>query len=482
MPGCLNTIAVDAPVERVWATIADFHDLSWTGLVESLERLGGLPGDQVGARRLIDGEIDETLLVHDAATRTIEYRLDRGPGPLAPPALRSYVARMRLTPITATGGTFVEWSTSFEATDEAAVVDACDPFYRAALEGLKRTLAAAAPVTPSHILQVGFGFFGAKALLSAVELDLFSALGGDALTGAELQERLGLHPRGVFDLLDALVALRLLDRDGDGPAARYRNTPAGRAFLDRASPDHVGGILEMANARLYPFWGDLTEALRTGRPQNELKRSGTSMFEELYREPARLEQFMWAMAGISRGNFRAFAETFDFSAYRTLCDVGGATGQLSLAVARRHPHMTCVTCDLPVVEPIAQRTIEAAGLSDRVKTASVDFFTQPLPKADVITMGLILHDWNLEKKLHLIRAAYEALPPGGALVAIENLIDDARRENAFGLLMSLNMLIEFGDAFDFTGADFAGWCQQVGFRETKVVHLAGPASAAIAYK
>lgn len=482
MGGCLNTITIDAPVQQVWARIADFHDLSWTGLGESLERLGSTPGDQVGARRLIEGEFEETLLARDEATRTIEYRLDRGPGPLAPPALRGYVGRLRLTPITATGGTFVEWSTRFEVGDEAGVAAMCDPFYRSALQGLRAALTAPAPLDPGHVMQVGLGFWSSKTLLSAVELDLFSALGADALTGAALQARLGLHPRGVFDFLDALVALRLLEREGDGEGARYRNTPAGRAFLDRASPDYLGGILEMANARLYPFWGDLTEALRTGQPQNEVKRTGTSVFEELYREPARLEQFMRAMAGISAGNFRAFADRFDFSRYATLCDIGGATGQLSLLVAARHPHMKCVTCDLPVVEPIARRTIEAAALSERVTTGTVDFFAQPLPRADVITMGMILHDWNLEKKLHLIRAAYEALPPGGAFVAIENLIDDARRENAFGLLMSLNMLIEFGDAFDFTGADFARWCKDAGFREVEVMHLTGPASAAIAYK
>ena len=121
-------------------------------------------------------------------------------------------------------------------------------------------------------------------------------------------------------------------------------------------------------------------------------------------------------------------------------------------------------------------------MSARVRTASGDFFHDPLPKADLITMGMILHDWNLEKKMHLIRSAYDALPPGGALVAIEALIDDRRRENVFGLLMSLNMLIEFGEAFDFTGADFRRWCGEVGFRSFEVLHLAGAASAAIAYK
>jgi cyclopropane fatty-acyl-phospholipid synthase-like methyltransferase len=206
------------------------------------------------------------------------------------------------------------------------------------------------------------------------------------------------------------------------------------------------------------------------------------MFDALYADPDRLEQFMNAMTGVSMGGFQSFAEKFDFSKYETLCDVGGATGQLSMIVAGRHPHMRCTSFDLPVVAPIAERTIEAAGLSDRVEAASGDFFADPLPKADVITMGLILHDWNLERKMQLIKAAYDALPDGGAFIVIENLIDDARRENAFGMLMSLNMLIEFGDAFDYTGADFAGWCKEIGFKEAEVLPLAGPASAGIAYK
>lgn len=477
-----HTIVVDAPPEAVWATIRDFHDLAWTGAVESVEALGGAAGDRVGAKRLLDGAIHETLLAFDDAARSFEYSLDDGPGPLSKASVTRYVGRLRLVPVTATGGTLVEWTARFESKDDAAVLAMVDPAYRGMLGGLAAHLASKKAPDPSHLMQVGLGFWGSKALLSAVELELFTVLGSGALTGAALQEKLALHPRGVFDILDALVALRVLDRDGEGTSATYRNTPAGALFLDKTKPSYVGGILEMANARLYPFWGDLTEALRTGKPQNEVKRTGASMFEELYREPARLEQFMRAMAGISAGNFRLFAEKFDFSRYTTLCDVGGATGQLSIFAAQRHPRLTCTTCDLPVVEPIARRTIEAAGLASRVKPQALDFFSQPIPKADVVTMGMILHDWNLEKKKHLIRAAYEALPPGGAFVVIESLIDDARRENAFGLLMSLNMLIEFGDAFDYTAADFQGWCREAGFKRFEVLPLAGPSSAAIAYK
>ena len=335
---------------------------------------------------------------------------------------------------------------------------------------------------PWWITEIAMGFWPAKALLSAIELGVFTALGKESLRGEELGSRIGLHPRGIWDFLDALVALKLLDREGNGSEGRYRNTEDAARYLVRSSPHYIGGFLEMANARLYRFWGDLTEALRTGKPQNEIKATGAPVFAELYSQPERLEQFLHAMAGYSLRNFEIFADRFDFSRYKTLVDVGGAEGQLSMAVARRHPHMKCVSTDLGVVEPIARKAIAAAGLSDRVSTMTLDFFAEPIPEADVVTMGMILHDWNLEKKKHLIRSAYDALRPGGAFVAVEALIDDERRKNVFGLMMSLNMLIEFGDAFDFTGRDFDGWCREAGFQRTEVLHLRGPSSAAIAYK
>ncbi|MCU1326154.1 MAG: O-methyltransferase family 2 [Bryobacterales bacterium] len=335
---------------------------------------------------------------------------------------------------------------------------------------------------PGPILQTAFAFWSSKVLLTAVQFEVFTRLRDRRLRGAELGNEICIHPRGVADFFDALVAMKFLEREGDGPDALYSNTPAGAAYLDRASPRYVGGILVMLNERLFKFWHDLPEALRTGKPQNEIKHGQKGMFEELYAELPRLEQFMGAMTGLSRINFEAFARKFDLSKYATLCDVGGATGLLSVEVARLNPKLRCISFDLPPVAPIAQRHIAAAGLSDRIRTAAGDFFKDPLPRADVITMGMILHDWSLEKKMYLIRAAYDALPEGGALIAIEALIDDARRENVFGLLMSLNMLIEFGEAFDYSGADFRQWCSEVGFRRFEVIHLAGASSAAVAYK
>ena len=335
---------------------------------------------------------------------------------------------------------------------------------------------------PSRILEVGLGFWQSRTLLSAVELGVFTLLGKEKKSGEEIRTELGLHIRGTWDFLDALVAMKFLERERDGEDAKYLNNDLSAMYLDKNSPDYIGGILEMASTRLYHYWGDLTEGLKTGKPQSESKHGLEPIFDILYKDEEKLEQFMRAMTGLSAINFESFANKFDFSNYSTMCDVGGATGQLSILVAKANPHMNCISFDLPPVEPIAKRVIDEAGVSNKVTTAVGDFFKDRLPNAEVITMGMILHDWNLDNKMHLIRAAYNALPDGGAFVAIENIIDDKRRENVFGLMMSLNMLIEFGEAFDFTGADFTKWCKEVGFKKTEVLPLGGPASAAIAYK
>jgi hypothetical protein len=338
------------------------------------------------------------------------------------------------------------------------------------------------PLDPSHIMQTATAFWASKVLLTAVELDVFTTLGDGNMTATRLGDTLGLHPRGIYDFFDALVALKFLDREGDGPAAKYRNTPQTAAFLNKNAPAYIGGLPEMLNSRLFGFWNELGTALKTGMPQSEARHGGKPLFEELYGNQASLGEFLGAMTGFQAANFSALAEQFDFAKYRTVCDVGGALALLSRIVGARHPHLTFTSFDLPPVMPLAQEQIRAAGMEGRITAVAGDFFKDDLPPADVVTMGNILHDWNLERKKILIAKAYAALPAGGALVAIENVIDDARRENAFGLLMSLNMLIEFGDAFDYTGADFRQWCSEAGFQRFDLIHLAGPTSAAIAYK
>ncbi len=336
--------------------------------------------------------------------------------------------------------------------------------------------------TPDHILQIGFGFWASKTLLSAVELNVFTVLGATAMTGEEIGKRVGLHPRGRADFLDALVSLGLLARDGDGAQARYANTIETARFLDSQSPAYVGGVLEMTNSRLYGFWGNLTEALRTGQPQNEAKGGSDEFFGPLYADEQRLDEFVRAMQSFQMGSFLALLDRVDLSSAATLCDLGGASGVLCGLAAQRYPKLRAITFDLPPVEPIAKRTLVAMGVEDRVTTVGGDFFVDDLPSADVVVMGNVLHDWDEDHKRTLIAKAFTALSEGGRLIAIESVIDDARRENAFGLLMSLNMLIETQGGADYTAGQYDQWCRAAGFTRTEIVPLAGPVSAAIAYK
>jgi precorrin-6B methylase 2 len=334
------------------------------------------------------------------------------------------------------------------------------------------------PPTPDGILQLGHAFWGAKTLLSAVTLGVFQALADGPKDGETLREQLGLHPRSAADFLDALVALGMLERD-DG---RYHNTAETDLFLDPAKPTYVGGLLEMGEHRMYPFWGSLTEALQTGRPQNEAKHGG-DFFAKLYSDPERLQEFLRAMTGISGGANAAIAAQFPWQDHRTFIDVGCAEGDLPVKVAAGHPHISGGGYDLPAVQAGFEKHVASAGLSDRLSFHPGDFLAdEKLPSADVVAMGHILHDWGLETKKELLRKAYEALPEGGALIVYGAVIDDDRSANAFGLLMSLNMLIETEEGFDYTGAECRGWMREVGFRETWVEPLVGPDSMVVGVK
>ncbi len=334
-----------------------------------------------------------------------------------------------------------------------------------------------APPAPDKLLQLGLGFWGSKTLLSAVELGIFTQLAKGPARGDELARTLGLHARSAADFLDALVAMGILERKG----GHYSNSREADIFLDKAKPTYVGGILEMANARLYHHWGSLTEGLRTGHPQNEAKHDGDS-FAALYSDPIRMRGFLQAMTAISMGAARAIAEKFAWGKYKTFADIGTAQGGLLTQIALKHEHVSGIGFDLPAVQPFFEEYVHSFGLRPRLNFLAGNFFEDPLPETDVLVMGHILHDWNLEEKQMLLSKAVKALPKSGALVVYDAVIDDDRRSNAFGLLASLNMLIETPGGFDYTGADCCGWMKKAGFRETYVEHLAGPDSMVVGIK
>lgn len=337
-----------------------------------------------------------------------------------------------------------------------------------------------APLTlnPEKILQTGFAFWPAKTLLSAIELGVFSELARGPRPLEELRDALGLHVRSAHDFLDTLVALGFLSREGE----LYANTPETDFFLDKKKTSYIGGILEMANHRLYGFWGHLTDALRTGKPQNEVRTGDAGMFDALYADPNRLKEFLAAMTGISNAANRAIASKFDWSASKAFADVGTAQGDLAAQIALANPHLAGIGYDLPQCGPIFNEYVKRLELTSRLRFEAGDFFKGALPSVDVITMGHILHDWDLPTKKMLIKKAYDALPKGGALIVYESIIDDDRRQNAFGLMMSLNMLIETPGGFDYTAADCIRWMREAGFKQMRVEHLVGPDSMVVAFK
>ena len=342
-------------------------------------------------------------------------------------------------------------------------------------------------ITPSKIMQIGMGFWASKAMLTAVKLDLYTMLAPQSLSEKQIKEKLGFNcsDRHVYDWLDTLVSLGFLERKGLLEDAVYSNAADTDLFLDKNKKTYMGGILEMADNRLYKYWGDLEEGLRTGQQQNEGKGNplgNMEFFSDLYKNAEKLHEFMNAMSGIQTGNFLVLVDQFDFSKYKSMLDLGGADGWLSIQVCLRHPHIHCTTFDLPPVEPLARQKINGFNLSDRINVASGDLLKDAFPKADIITMGNILHGMNEEAKQQMVRKVYDSLPDGGAFIAIENIIDNERRQNTFGLLMSLNMLVENGDAFDYTMNDFDRWTKAAGFKRTLQIPLSGPSSAAVAYK
>jgi precorrin-6B methylase 2 len=331
--------------------------------------------------------------------------------------------------------------------------------------------------SPHRILDIGCGYRASKVLLSAIELDVFTILAEQPLDAAALTQRTGLHKRGATDFFDALVALGMLTRGEDG---LYSDAYETGFYLDRRKPTYIGSMFEQYSAAEYGLWNSLTRALQTGMPQTGI--AAAQHFASLYAESTKFRRFVQSMTAGSLLAAKAVATQFPWQHYQTFADVGTAEGCLPVEVTRAHPHMRGCGFDLPELQDMFEAYVRKHGVADRVEFCSGDFFTMPLPRADVIMLGRILHNWDLETKHMLLRKAYDALPRGGALIVHETLIADDRRSNPAGMLASLNMLLWTMGGFDFSGADCARWMKDAGFRDIQIEALAAEQSMIIGKK
>lgn len=332
-------------------------------------------------------------------------------------------------------------------------------------------------ITPDRIVKLGLAFRAAKALLSAVELGVFTALAESPLDLDTLRKRVGIDERGARDFFDALVALGMLERDESG---HYANTLETDLYLDRQKPTYIGGELDHFNTYVYPHWNLLTPALRTGKPQSGARATGH--YPALYADQAALETLVKGMTGGTLPVAKALAAKFNWQNYKTIIDVGTAQGCLPVQIAHAHPHISGGGFDLPPVAPHFGNYVREHDLSHRLRFYAGDFLQDPLPSADVLVFGRVLHNWDIATKRMLLKKAYDALPAGGVLIVYERLIDDKRRVNAAALLASVNMVIMTAGGFDFTGADCISWMREAGFRNMRVELLTSEYSMVVGTK
>lgn len=321
-------------------------------------------------------------------------------------------------------------------------------------------------LVPDRILEIGHAFRASKTLLSAVELGVFSALADGPLDLETLKRQVGIDARGARDFLDALVALGMLDREADG---RYINAPEADRYLDRNKPSYIGGLLERFSVEQYGLWDKLTQAIQTGLPQYD--QSMVNNFVPVYAHKRSRDLYAEAMTASIQPAAKALSVIFPWIKYSTFADIGTSRGHLPVTLALAHPHLHGSGFDLPPLAPLFREYVEQHALSGRLLFHPGDFFKDPLPTADVLIIGRVLHNWDLATKRMLLKKAYDALPSDGALIVYEQLIDDDRQVNVDGLLSSLQMLLASPGGFDFTRSDCIGWMRETGFRDMRAEQL-----------
>ncbi len=325
---------------------------------------------------------------------------------------------------------------------------------------------------PADIKRLGNAFCHAKLLLTASELGLFADLerhsGG---TADEIGTRLGLHPRGTRDFLSALVAMGLLVKAGD----RYANSHASCDHLLPASPTYLGGFFNRANRVLYPAWGRLTEALRTGEPQ--VPAAGGGELERMLADPRQQRQYLQMMDSVNGLLAPILATVFDWSACWRLVDVGGARGNLAAQLVRAHPHLSARVFDLPVMAgPFAEHAMPLVP-DGQITFQGGDFFVEPLPAGDALILGHVLHNWSPEERQLLVKKAFAAVEPGGWLLVYDAMLDDEPTDLA-RILVSLNMLLVTAGGSEYPVSQCRDWFAAAGFTDIEAREL-GPSDTLV---
>ncbi len=321
------------------------------------------------------------------------------------------------------------------------------------------------------ILDLIEAFRRSKTMFTAVRLGIFDRLEKTPQSAEQLAASLNLNAGALARLLDGCVGLGLLTRaDGE-----YRNTPAASRFLVKSSPDTLSGYINYSDRSLFALWGHLDDAVREGTNRwEQVFGSRTALFDYYFRDPEATASFMQGMHGFGQISSPLIATAFDLSRFTHLVDLGGATGHLAVAVCERYPNLKATIFDLPAIEPFSRT-------GDRIDFVAGDFFADPLPPADLYSLGRILHDWDDDRIQLLLRKIAASLSPGGGILIVEALLHEDRSGPVYALMQDLNMLV-CTDGRERTFDEYRSLLEAAGFANVQYKRTGTPVDAVFATK
>ena len=324
----------------------------------------------------------------------------------------------------------------------------------------------AAGVLPDDVNELIRGFMPSRAVLTALELDVFTAVGKGA-TAKQIAARIQAAVRSTETLLNALVSLKLLEK-ADGV---YTNAPLSARFFVEGTPDSARSA-QLHTVNMWKRWSTLTDAVRAGTAVAPRGENGS------------VTPFIAAMDHIARGRARAVVQAVEVNGGKRMLDLGGGSGVYSIAFAKAAPALHAEIVDLPEVVPIAQEHIRKAGLTDRITARAGDMLTVPLASEsyDLVLLSAICHMYSPEENQQLFERAYSALAPKGRLVVSDFILETDKTAPQFAALFALNMLVATPAGASYSEPEYEAWLKQAGFAETRRVRIPGPANLMIATK
>jgi len=317
------------------------------------------------------------------------------------------------------------------------------------------------------ILEIAAGYQVSKSLFAAVELNIFNCLSEKGKPIKQLSSELKLPSRSLFRLLGVCTACGLLEKKG----GKYYNSTAAERFLVESKPEYIGDFCKANNKFLYDSWGKIEEVIKSDKFHPVFGGKGDTI-DRVAVDPKIVRVSHKAQHNYSINPAKELAQKFDFSKYKSLLDLGGGSGILSVAAVKKYPHLTATVFDFKPVCDIAKEIIAEHGVQKRVKTHPGNIIKDELPKgADLILISGILDGYDADGCYAMIKKAYDYLPKGGGIILKESIVKDDRTGPLFPAIFSLALLMETRGGDSRSKGEMSGWLKKAGFRGIKFTPL-----------